>query len=146
MTRNTQYDPIRVRGTAEDRVYGIPPDLRPVGPRLLVLRDPDENRTRGGLYIPGAARRPMFTGTVRALGAGARRRADGSWVPHVLRAGDRILFSPNVEHDFAGGRGELLIGAEIWVILTEDDVGAVIEDQADAAGGDARATKTGEAA
>ncbi len=71
------------------------PRIRPLGDRVLVIEDAQENgrKTASGIYIPetikenGGAKR----GTVVAVGEG--RMEDGKRVPLTVAKGDTVLFS-----------------------------------------------------
>ena len=61
-----------------------------MGEKVAVIRDPDQERTAGGIIIPdGSATKPL-RGTVVAVGAGCVTD-DGD--PIGVRVGDRVTFT-----------------------------------------------------
>lgn len=58
----------------------------PLGDRLLVRRDEAEDRSKGGIIMPDAAKERPRTGTVLAVGGGVESRPS-------LKEGARVLFS-----------------------------------------------------
>jgi chaperonin GroES len=59
------------------------------GPRIAVIRDPEEERTKGGLYIPEEGKRKEPRGTVVAVGVGV----DTDEVIFGFQPGDRVLYT-----------------------------------------------------
>lgn len=95
------------------------PKFKPLNDKLLVKRIAAEERTRGGIVLPDTAREKPKEGRVIALGEG-KLLDDGKRAPFQVKNGDRVLFS-----SYAGT--EVKIEGEEYLILSEDDVLAVIE-------------------
>ena len=93
--------------------------IRPLQDRLIVKRVAEENKTKGGLFIPDTAKEKPLEGQVLAVGNG-KVLEDGKVRPMDIKAGDRILFSK-----YAGT--EVKIDGEDHLILREEDVLGVIE-------------------
>jgi chaperonin GroES len=93
--------------------------IRPLRDRVLVKRLESEEKTKGGIIIPDAAKEKPLEGKVIAVGGG-RLLEDGTVRPLDLKAGDKILFGK-----YTGT--EVKIDGEEMVLLREDDVLAVIE-------------------
>ena len=93
--------------------------VRPLRDRVLVKRLESEEKTKGGIIIPDAAKEKPLEGKVVAVGGG-KLLEDGTVRPLDLKAGDRILFGK-----YTGT--EIKIDGEEMVILREEDVLAVIE-------------------
>jgi chaperonin GroES len=93
--------------------------IRPLRDRVLVKRLESEERTKGGIIIPDAAKEKPLEGKVVAVGGG-KLLEDGTVRPLDLKAGDRILFGK-----YTGT--EVKLDGEEMVILREEDVLAVIE-------------------
>ncbi len=94
--------------------------IRPLGDRIIVRREEQEQTTPGGIVIPDTTNKekPM-TGTVVAVGPGpimdnGDRRAIG------LKEGEKVLFGK-----YAGT--EVKIGSDELVVLREDDIMGVVE-------------------
>ncbi len=93
--------------------------LRPLQDRLIVKRVKEEEKTKGGLYIPDTAKEKPVEGVVIAVGNG-KTMDDGSVRKLDVKEGDRILFGK-----YSGN--EVKIDGEENLILREDEVLGVIE-------------------
>lgn len=93
--------------------------IRPLQDRLIVKRVAEENKTKGGLFIPDTAKEKPLEGKVIAVGNG-KVQEDGKVRPLDIKAGDTILFSK-----YAGT--EIKLDGEEHLILREEDVLGVIE-------------------
>lgn len=92
--------------------------LTPIRDRIVVRLLEAETVTKSGIVIPDAAAEKPNQGEVLAAGTG-KIAEDGTTVPMVVKAGDRVLFSK-----FAGQ--SVKIDNEEFHILKEDDVMAII--------------------
>jgi chaperonin GroES len=101
--------------------------VRPLGDKILVKRDEAEGRTESGIYLPESAKDKPKSGVIQAVGNGALNTDTGERIPLNVRAGDRIIFS-----SYAGT--EVKLGDETLLIMSEDDVLAVLDGE-DAPGG-----------
>ena len=93
--------------------------VRPLQDRILVRRVAEEEKTKGGIINPDAAKEKPAEGEVIAVGSGkvddkGKVRAVG------VKKGDRILFGK-----YAGN--EIKIDGVDHLILREDDVLGVLE-------------------
>ena len=100
---------------------GIIQNLRLIGPRVLVLRDPPETETTSGLHIPGVAqvaKNKTLQGTVIKVGPGGRSKK-GVRLPISCAPGDRILYGfldgEDIEED--GKHYVILENYEVRAIL-----------------------------
>lgn len=93
--------------------------LRPLQDRLIVKRVKEEEKTKGGLYIPDTAKEKPVEGTVVAVGNG-KLLDDGTVRKLDVKEGDRILFGK-----YSGN--EVKIDGEDLLILREDEVLGVVE-------------------
>ena len=93
--------------------------IRPLQDRLIVKRVAEENKTKGGLFIPDTAKEKPLEGKVIAVGNG-KVLEDGKVRPMDIKAGDTILFSK-----YAGT--EIKIEGEDLLVLRESDVLAKID-------------------
>jgi chaperonin GroES len=98
--------------------------VRPLHDRLLVRRIDVEERGPGGIIIPDTAKEKPQFGEVVAAGPGKRLNS-GATVPLEVRVGDRIVFGK-----FAGT--DVVLDAEDYLILREDEVFAILESAVDA--------------
>ena len=65
--------------------------IRPLYDRVVVRRVVEEEKSRGGLYIPEQAKEKPAQGEVLAVGQG-RRPDSGGLIPLETKVGDRVLF------------------------------------------------------
>ena len=93
--------------------------MRPLQDRVIVRRVKEEEKTKGGLYIPDTAKEKPVEATVVAVGNG-KVLEDGTVRKLDVKAGDRILFGK-----YSGT--EVKIDGEEHLILREDDILGVIE-------------------
>lgn len=92
--------------------------IRPLYDRVVVRRVVEEEKSRGGLYIPEQAKEKPAQGEVLAVGQG-RRPDSGGLIPLETRTGDRVLFGK-----YSGT--EIEIDGEKLLILREDEILAVV--------------------
>jgi chaperonin GroES len=93
--------------------------IRPLQDRIIVKRLKEEDKTKGGLYIPDTAKEKPVEGTVIAVGNG-KVLEDGTVRKLDIKEGDRVLFGK-----YSGS--EVKLDGEEHLILREDDVLGVIE-------------------
>lgn len=93
--------------------------VRPLQDRILVRRVAEEEKTKGGLYIPDTAKEKPAEGEVVSVGPG---KANDKGVVRALevKAGDRVLFGK-----YSGN--EIKIEDVEHIILREDEVLGIIE-------------------
>lgn len=94
--------------------------VKPLQDRILVKRIEEEERTKGGIIIPDAAKEKPQEGRVVAIGDG-KTLESGQKAPLTVKPGDKILFGK-----YSGT--EIKVDGEEHLILREDDVLAIIED------------------
>jgi chaperonin GroES len=94
--------------------------VKPLQDRLVVKRIEEEEKTKGGIIIPDAAKEKPQEGRVVAIGDG-KVLESGQRVALSVKVGDKILFGK-----YSGT--EIKIDGDEHLILREDDVLAVIED------------------
>ena len=98
--------------------------LRPLHNRIVVERsEVSEQKSVGGIIIPDSAKEKPQEATVIAVGPGKLDK-DGNRQPLDVQVGDRILIGK-----YAGS--DIKLDNKEYVILTEDEVLAVIEGSAD---------------
>ncbi len=73
--------------------------VEPLGERVLIRKDEDKKRTKGGIELPGNIEIPTITGRVVAVSAQVDRDED-----YPIRQYDKVLFNPKnaVPVDFEG--------------------------------------------
>ena len=91
----------------------------PLNDKIVVKRLEADEKTAGGILLPDTAKEKPRQGKVVSLGEG-KRLENGKRAPFQVREGDRVLFS-----SYAGN--EVTVGSEELLIMTEDDILAVVE-------------------
>jgi len=92
--------------------------IQPLADRILVVVDRPEEKTAGGLIIPGVASPKPNRGKVLALGSGRRGRR-GQVRPLDVRVGDFVIFPEYV------GTTVTVEGTELLILREEDVLGIV---------------------
>lgn len=91
----------------------------PLNDKIVVKRLEAEDKTAGGVLLPDSAREKPKQGKILSLGDG-KRLENGERAPMLVKEGQRVLFS-----SYAGN--EVTIDGEEYLIMTEDDILAVVE-------------------
>lgn len=92
--------------------------IRPLGDRALVERVEADQKSPGGIVIPGAKEKPQ-EGLVIAAGPGSRDK-DGKVHPLNVKVGDKIIFGK-----YSGS--EVKLEGKEYVVVREDDIIGIIE-------------------
>ena len=87
--------------------------VKPLSDRVLVLPNPAEEKTAGGLFIPDTAKEKPLAGKVVAVGPGT---AD---VKMEVKVGDTVLYGK-----YAGT--EINIDGTDYLIMKQNDIMAVL--------------------
>jgi chaperonin GroES len=93
--------------------------IRPLQDRVVLKRLEEEQKTKGGIIIPDAAREKPIEGIIVAVGRG-KIASDGKLIKMELKEGDKVLFNKY-------GGSEIKIDGEEYLLLKEDDVIGIIE-------------------
>jgi chaperonin GroES len=93
--------------------------LRPLHDNILVKRLAEESKSKGGIIIPDTAKEKPSEGKVVAVGTG-KILESGKKITPSIKVGDKVLFAK-----YSGS--EIKIGGEEHIIMTEDDILAVLE-------------------
>lgn len=94
--------------------------IRPLHDRVIVRRKDEEEKTAGGILLPGSAQEKPNEGIVVSVGNG-RVLDNGDICPVDVKEGDIVVFGKYAGSDTIEVDGEEL------VILSESDIKAVIE-------------------
>jgi len=94
--------------------------IRPLHDRVIVRREEEEQKTAGGILLPGSAQEKPNQGEVVAVGSG-RILDNGDVRPIDVKVGDVVVFGQYAGNDKIDVDGEELI------ILSESDIKAVVE-------------------
>ena len=94
-------------------------NFRPLHDRVVLRRVESEEKTKGDIIIPDAAREKPQEGEIIAVGPGGRDES-GKLVPLDVRVGDRVLFGK-----WSGT--EVKLDGEELLIMKEADLMGVLE-------------------
>ena len=92
--------------------------FRPLHDRVVVRRLESDEKTKGGIIIPDAAKEKPQEGEIVAVGSGARDES-GKLVPLDVKKGDKVLFGK-----WSGT--EVKIDGVDLLIMKESDIMGVI--------------------
>jgi chaperonin GroES len=95
------------------------PNIVPLNEKIVVKRLEAEDKTAGGIVLPDTAKEKPKQGKVLSTGEG-KLLDNGKRAPFQVKEGDRVLFT-----SYAGN--EVNIDGEEYLIMTEDDILAVVE-------------------
>lgn len=93
--------------------------LRPLHDRVIIKREAEEQKTAGGIVLPGTATEKPARGEVVAMGTG-KVLDNGDVKALDVKVGDKVLFGK-----FAGT--EVKVGDDELIVMREDEIMAVIE-------------------
>jgi len=93
--------------------------IRPLHDRVVVRRQEEQEKSAGGILLPGSAKEKPNQGEVVAVGNG-RVLDNGETRPVDVKVGDVIVFGKYAGSDTIEVDGEELI------ILSESDIKAVV--------------------
>lgn len=94
--------------------------LKPIGNRVVIEKKEREQKTKSGIVLTDSAKEKSNEGEVVAVGTG-RILDNGQRVELEVSVGDRVVFQ-----QYAGT--EVKRGETTYLILTEEDILAIIED------------------
>jgi len=92
--------------------------VKPLQDRVVIKRLEEEEKTKGGIIIPDAAKEKPQEGRVVAVGSG-KILEDGTVRPLDVKAGDKILFGK-----YSGS--EITLDGDEHIILREEDLLAIL--------------------
>lgn len=92
--------------------------IRPLHDRIVVRRTEEEQKTAGGILLPGSAQEKPQQGEIIAVGNG--QLSDNGVRPLDVKVGDKVLFG-----QYAGQT--VKVDGEDLLIMKESDVLGVLE-------------------
>jgi chaperonin GroES len=95
-------------------------NILPLGDRVVVRRKESEEKSAGGIVLPGAAAEKPDQGLVLAVGKG-KILEDGKVRPLEVKIGDRVLFGKY------SGQAIKIEGEELLMMREEDLMGIIQE-------------------
>jgi len=94
------------------------PNIKPLGDRVLVKPLDAEEKTKGGIIIPDAAKEKPQEAQVVALGTG-KRDDTGKLIEFTVKVGDKVLVSKY-------GGTEVKVEGDTYTIMREDDILGIV--------------------
>lgn len=95
-------------------------EITPLYDRVLIKKIESESISKGGIYIPDAAKEKPMVGTVISVGCG-HRLDNGSLGPMIVKKGDTVLFGKYAGSTIRYEEEELLT-------LKEEDIFAILRE------------------
>lgn len=93
--------------------------IRPLHDRVVVRRKEEEEKTAGGIVLPGNAQEKPSQGEVLAVGEG-KSLDNGEVRKPAVKTGDQVVFG-----QFAGNT--VKVDGEELLIMSENDIYGVLE-------------------
>lgn len=93
--------------------------IRPLYDRIVVRRKEEENKSAGGIVLPGSAKEKPNQGEVIAVGQG-KLLDNGEVRPVSVKVGDQVIFG-----QYSGNN--IKVDGEELIILAETEIFGVIE-------------------
>ena len=93
--------------------------VKPLGENVLVRRVEAEEKTKGGIVLPDAAKEKPKEGIVVAIGDG-RMLEDGKRAAFTVTVNNRVIFS-----SYAGN--EVKIDGDEYLLISETDILAIVD-------------------
>ena len=93
-------------------------NLRPLHDNVLVKRTEEEEKSAGGIVLPGSATEKPSQGEVIAVGPG-KKSENGDVSPVGVAVGDTVIFGQY-------GGNEIKIDGDEYLILSESDIFGVV--------------------
>ncbi len=95
-------------------------EIRPLHDRVIVRRVEEKKTTASGLIIPDSSAEKPSRGEIVAAGKG-KINAQGDLIPLDVKVGDTVMFG-----QYSGS--EITVGEETLLVMSEDEIVAVIEN------------------
>ena len=92
--------------------------FKPLHDKVLVKRTEEEEKSAGGIVLPGSATEKPSQGEVVAVGPG-KKSENGDVSPVGVAAGDTVIFGQY-------GGNEIKIDGDEYLILSESDIFGVV--------------------
>ena len=92
--------------------------LTPLHDKVLVKRTEEEEKSAGGIVLPGSATEKPSQGEVVAVGPG-KKTENGDVSPVGVSVGDTVIFGQY-------GGNEIKIDGDEYLILSESDIFGVV--------------------
>ena len=94
-------------------------NLKPLGDRIIIKALPQEDLTKGGVFLPDTAKEKPQQGEVLSVGQG-RYDDNGKLIPMTVKTGNKVLYGK-----YSGS--EISHEGQEYLILKEDEILAIIK-------------------
>jgi chaperonin GroES len=95
--------------------------IKPLSDHILIEPIKEEEKTKAGILLPQTAEKEKpEQGKVIAVGPG-KKTSSGKIIPLDVKVGQKVLFKKY-------GPDEIKVGGKEYLIASEDDILAIIED------------------
>ncbi|MFA5632645.1 MAG: co-chaperone GroES [Porticoccaceae bacterium] len=94
--------------------------IRPLYDRVVVRRKQEEEKTAGGILLPGTAKEKPNQGEVLAVGGG-KVLENGDVRPVAVKVGDTVIFGRYADSN------TIKDGDDELIIMSESDIYGVVE-------------------
>ena len=96
--------------------------IKPLSDHILIEPVKEEEKSKGGIFLPDtASKEKSEEGKVVAVGPG-KKTDDGKIIMMSVKPGDKVLFTKY-------GPSEIKFNGKDYLIATESDILAIIEDK-----------------
>ena len=92
--------------------------IKPLGDRVVIKMLEAEEKSKGGIFLPGQTMEEPQIAEVLAVGPGEVR--DGALVPMQVKVGDKILFPKFMGVD-------VRVEGEDLIVIAEKDIFAILD-------------------
>ena len=96
--------------------------IKPLHDRVLILREEEIEKTKGGILLAGASKEKSNQGTVAAVGPG-KILENGEHSPMSVKVGDTVVFA-----SYAGSQ-TIKDGENEYVFMEEKDIYGVLTNK-----------------
>lgn len=93
--------------------------LKPLNDKVVIEKAEAQEKTEGGIYLPGGSQEKPSEGIVVSVGPGASNEK-GERHPMQVKEGDKVLYAK-----YAGT--EIRVGDKEYLIVSEKDILAIVE-------------------
>lgn len=93
--------------------------VRPLGDRVIIKPLPQEEKTKGGIYLPDTAKEKPQQGEVMAVGKG-RITDEGKKIEMEVKVGDKVLYGK-----YSGT--EIKLEGEEYLIVKESEILGIVD-------------------
>lgn len=93
--------------------------IQPLFDNVLIKPLEAETKTASGILLPDTVKEKPQTGTIMAIGPGAKNE-DGKIIPMVVGVGQKVMYKK-------WGGNEIKVGYEEWMLVEQKDILAIVE-------------------